>query len=85
MWVHLNNQFKKYPFRVMDMNQNLLSFQTNNSGGGGKLMVVSFNKEDCRKALAKMLVVDGLSFRFIEGKGFRQFVQVLQPKFPPSP
>ena len=82
LWVHLNNQCKKYPFRVTDKKQKLLSFQVNNSGGGD-LTVVSFNKEDCRKALAKMVVLDELSFRFVEGEGFKKFVQVLQPRFLP--
>ena len=30
MWVHLNNQCKKYPFRVAHKNQKLLSFQSDN-------------------------------------------------------
>ena len=61
LWVHLNNQCKKYPFRVADKKQKLLSFQVSNSGGGN-LMVVFFNKEDCRKVLAKMVVLNELSF-----------------------
>ena len=44
-------------------------------------MVISFNKKDCRKALTTMVVLDELSFRFVEGEGFKQFVQVLQPRF----
>ncbi|KAL5568737.1 hypothetical protein UlMin_025312 [Ulmus minor] len=40
-------------------------------------------KDDCRKSLARMVVLDELSFRFVEGEGFKNFVQTLQPKFVP--
>ena len=44
-----------------------------------------FNFEECKKALAEMIILDGLSFRFMEGFGFRKFMSVTQPRFNPIP
>ncbi|KAL4367731.1 hypothetical protein GQ457_05G022200 [Hibiscus cannabinus] len=44
-----------------------------------------FDQDNCRKALARMLIVDELSFVFVEHEGFRYFCKQLCPKFvPPS-
>lgn len=84
MKVHLEHQCKKYPYRIEDKKQKLLSFQTKTESGNS-LLAIGFNKDNCRKALAKMVIVDELSFRFVEGKGFRDFCLVMQPRFiPPS-
>ena len=49
------------------------------------LVAVGFNKEACRYALAKMIILDELPFRIVEGEGFRQFCTIVQPRFdPPS-
>ena len=79
LWVHLNNQCKKYPYRVADKKQKLLSFQSGNDGGGN-LLAMTFNKERCRKALAKFVIKDEQAFSVVEGEGFKEFVQELQPK-----
>ena len=84
MLVHLNTQCKKYPFRVEDKKQKLLSFQAKTETGSN-LVAVGFNKEACRGALAKMIILDKLPFRIVEGEGFRQFCTIVQPRFdPPS-
>ena len=44
-----------------------------------------FNFEECKKALAEMIILDELSFRFVEGFGFRKFMFVTQPRFNPIP
>ena len=44
-----------------------------------------FNFEECKKALAEMIILDELSFRFVEGFGFRKFMSVTQPRFNPIP
>ena len=44
-----------------------------------------FNFEECKKALAKIIILDELSFRFVEGFGFRKFMFVTQPRFNPIP
>ena len=40
-----------------------------------------FNQELCRKALARMLIVDEIPFSYVEREGFRYFCKVLNPKF----
>ncbi|XP_073031171.1 zinc finger BED domain-containing protein RICESLEEPER 4-like [Primulina eburnea] len=40
-----------------------------------------FDQELCRKALAKMIIVDELPFSFVEKRGFRYFVSVARPQF----
>ncbi|KAJ1263369.1 hypothetical protein BS78_09G179200 [Paspalum vaginatum] len=45
----------------------------------------TFSIEDCRQALADMVIIDEMPFRSVEGEGFRRYSKVLQPKFdPPS-
>lgn len=38
---------------------------------GGTLKSVSFNQEELRKVLVKFILIDELSFNFVEGQGFR--------------
>ncbi|KAK3212241.1 hypothetical protein Dsin_016947 [Dipteronia sinensis] len=53
--------------------------------GGSNLVAVGFNKEACRKACMRMIILDELPFSFVEGEGFREFCSVACPKFgPPS-
>ena len=59
--------------------------KTETDSVGEGLLAIWFNKEECRNALAKMVITDELPFRTVEGEGFRHFCQVMQPKFtPPS-
>ena len=46
-----------------------------------KLVVVSFNVEACRKALARMVIVDELPFKHVEGEGFWYFTSIVLPLF----
>lgn len=79
MLNHLNNQGRKYPYRVVNKKQKLLTLDKDG------LMAVSFSKEACRIALAKMIVIDELPFSFVEGEGFRLYSCFATPKFtPPS-
>ena len=56
----------KNPFRIQDPKQKLLSFSTkNNASGGGN------NKQACRNALAKMMIIVKLSVKTVGGEGFR--------------
>lgn len=73
---------KKIPFRVEDKKHKLLSFPLTSKHGSG-LLAIGYSKEACRKALAKMVIMDELPFRSVEGEGFRHFCQVMQPKFMP--
>ncbi|KAL0340775.1 UNVERIFIED_CONTAM: putative AC transposase [Sesamum radiatum] len=40
-----------------------------------------FDQEATRKALARMIIIDELPFKFVENEGFRQFVSVACPEF----
>ena len=74
---------RKYPHRDVDNNgQQTLSFQSKKDGDEGvNLVAMSFSVEAARRALAEMIVLDELPFRFVEGEGFKRFCAVLQPKF----
>nr|KAJ0191201.1 hypothetical protein LSAT_V11C800389740 [Lactuca sativa] len=50
-------------------------------GDENKLSSWKFDQNECRKALAHMLVVDELPFSFVEGTGFRYYNSVNQPLF----
>ena len=45
------------------------------------LIAVSYNESICREALARMIIVDELPFKFVEHEGFRNYSGVLQPRF----
>jgi len=47
--------------------------------------MVIIDEMHCRKALAEMVIIDEMPFRSIEGEAFRRYSKVLQPGFdPPS-
>ncbi|KAI8543964.1 hypothetical protein RHMOL_Rhmol08G0258200 [Rhododendron molle] len=74
-----------YPLRDKNGQPNL-SFKVNERGGGGVDVVASvFSFTECKRALAEMVIIDELPFRFVEGIGFRKFCKVMQPKFAPVP
>ena len=47
----------------------------------GKLGTWNFDQEFIRKALARMLIVDELPFKFVEGEGFKNFMVSCCPMF----
>ncbi|XP_022882494.1 zinc finger BED domain-containing protein RICESLEEPER 2-like [Olea europaea var. sylvestris] len=76
MWKHLKICYA-YKNTKIDENQPLLT-RENNDGG---IMPTVFNKEMCRKALVKMIIIHELAFSFVEGVDFKEFVRQLCPKF----
>ena len=40
-----------------------------------------YNVDECRRKLARMVVIDELPFQFVDGRGFQEFVQELEPRF----
>ncbi|CAL5414902.1 unnamed protein product [Camellia sinensis] len=77
---------QKYPYRELERGQQTLSFQPKKDGEEGvDLEAMSFNEEASRKALAEMIILDELPFRFVDGIGFKRFCNVLQPKFKTIP
>lgn len=75
LWTHFKNCKK-----IVDKKQKVLSFKKE-IGGGSNLLAVTFNKVRCRTALAKFVVKDEQAFRVVEGDGFKELLQELQPKF----
>ena len=47
---------------------------------GFHLVSTSFSVEASRKALAEMIIIDELSFKYVEGYGFKKYVTTSQPK-----
>ncbi|KAK3221760.1 hypothetical protein Dsin_008785 [Dipteronia sinensis] len=88
---HIENQCKNYHAKLAatDPKQkcfvkqaHITSFTTSSKEGcGSSLGFGIFNKEDTRKTLAEMLIVDELPFRFVEKRGFHKFCHVGMPMF----
>lgn len=70
-----------------DVRQSLLTFQPVVSPSPetgvnvGVLTTWVFNQDAIRRALAEMILIDELPFRFVEGQGFRKFILVACPRF----
>uniref|UniRef100_A0A803NAS0 BED-type domain-containing protein n=1 Tax=Chenopodium quinoa TaxID=63459 RepID=A0A803NAS0_CHEQI len=73
---------KEYPPNI-DQNQQLLSLSQQTLDGNlvdqkkGRLEPWKFNQEDSRRALAKMVIMDEMSFRMVEHEGFRNFMKMV--------
>ncbi|KAL4561599.1 hypothetical protein LXL04_033769 [Taraxacum kok-saghyz] len=83
---HMVNQCPNNPFRIEDKKQKTLIFQKmmggkNKSVEGANPKAVEFSQSDCRIACVKMIILDELSFRFVEQEGFKLFCSIACPKF----
>jgi len=47
----------------------------------GTHKAIGYNYDECRQALAKMVIIDELPFNFMEGQGFKLFARTIQPRF----
>ena len=45
------------------------------------MKLVEFNQEQILIALAKMIILDELPFKFVKNEGFRKFIEKAQPYF----
>ncbi|KAG2718431.1 hypothetical protein I3760_03G220000 [Carya illinoinensis] len=85
--VHLEEQCKKSPIlkSLVENGQSRLDFKMadGSSGAGGPTLkgYTKYNHDECRRKLARIIVMDELPFQFVEGKGFQEFVQELEPRF----
>ena len=71
----------KNPNRVTLKGQQTLAFEPKKDGEEGfQLVPTAFTIKAARKALAKMVIIDELPFRFVEGYGFQRYATTLQPK-----
>jgi hypothetical protein len=50
-------------------------------GSSGNLVIAKFNASKIRAAISKMIIVDELPFRFLEGARFRDFMKTVEPRF----
>jgi len=84
-WSHLK-VCKKFPF-VVDRKQKVLVLEPKIGNGELRdqnvrtLKAIGYNYDECRQALAKMVIIDELPFNFMEGQGFKLFARTMQPRF----
>ncbi|XP_048323252.2 zinc finger BED domain-containing protein RICESLEEPER 2-like [Ziziphus jujuba] len=76
-------QCQKNLYNSDEKKQKTLTFDKKSDGSGSNLVATIFNKEACRMACAKMIILDELPFSFVEGHGFRHFCSVACLKFDP--
>ena len=46
------------------------------------LVVANYSEEMIRLALARMIIIDELPFKFVEWQGFQEFMKIVEPWFP---
>ena len=89
LWKHLRIVCKKFPykkdlvdaFNKSNKSQKILNFQNASGSESSKLTCWNFDQEATRNALVRMIIKDELPFRFVEGDGFKEFVQLGVPQF----
>ena len=61
-----------------------LSLQAKREGESGSnvLVVANYSEEKIRLALAGMIIIDELPFKFVERQGFQEFMEIVEPRFP---
>ncbi|XP_070025760.1 zinc finger BED domain-containing protein RICESLEEPER 1-like [Nicotiana sylvestris] len=64
-----------------ETSQTKLAFQPKGQTGDVSLIPWKFDQEACRRALARMIIIDEQPFISVEKDGFRDFVRALQPLF----
>jgi hypothetical protein len=69
LWNHLRILCPQQPFKGLELPKNQ---------GTPKQ---SYNIEDCRKALAEMVLIDEMPFKTVDGERFKRYSKVLQPRF----
>ena len=74
---------KKWHF-PRDDKQKTLSFQAKREGESGSnvLVVANYSEERIRLALARMIVIDEMPFKFVEHQGFQEFMEIVEPWLP---
>lgn len=63
----------EYPNQDLPEGEHPLS----NDGEEGNLLPRSFSNVAGRKALTEMIILDVISFKFVEGSGFKRFCKIL--------
>ena len=67
-----------------DDKHKILSFQAKREreSGSNVLVVANYSEEMIRLALARMIIIDELPFKFVEWQGFQEFMKIVEPWFP---
>ncbi|KAK1365063.1 hypothetical protein POM88_040624 [Heracleum sosnowskyi] len=76
----LINHMKSCKVYNTDSVQTQISFKPSKEGDYA-LGVWKFDARIARNALAKMIVLDELPFKFVDGEGFKEFIAAVCPKF----
>jgi hypothetical protein len=78
---------KKYSDKF-DKSQSKLSFEAKregqvavSKGSMGNIVIAKYNAKKIRVAISKMIIVNELPFRFVEGEGFQEFMKTVEPRF----
>ena len=50
--------------------------------GSNVLVVANYSEERIRLALARMIIIDELPFKFVEHQGLQEFMEIVEPRFP---
>lgn len=74
------NSCRNHPHNV-ETKQAQLSLQPGAREGEVSLSSGKFDQDACRKAIAKMIIMDELPFKFVERDGFKLFMAIACPKF----
>ncbi|KAL5770068.1 hypothetical protein ACOSP7_014222 [Xanthoceras sorbifolium] len=91
MLRHIQKQCKNYKAKLasedpkqiclVKLRQTQMSSFATKDRNGSSIGLGCFNREETRKALAKMFIVDELSFRFVEKPSFQGFYRAGMPLF----
>ena len=66
MKYNIEKQCKKCPLRQTNKSQTTLGWKVSVGSDSGGFVPISFSVEACRQALAEMIILDELPFRFVE-------------------
>ncbi|XP_010548831.1 PREDICTED: zinc finger BED domain-containing protein RICESLEEPER 1-like [Tarenaya hassleriana] len=78
---HIEKSCKVYKKLVESGSQKVLIKDKPEGCGDAKLVAIGFSQDACRKAVVRMIILDELSFAFVEGVGFRHFCSIACPTF----
>ena len=73
---------KKWHFPCDDKQKLSLQAKREGESGSNVLVVANYSEEKIRLALARMIIIDELPFKFVEQQGFQEFMEIVEPRFP---
>ena len=87
MWGHVRNRKKNLKNKNNDKSQPTIVYHYKKTAVEGEndtkeIEVHQFSIKKIRLALARMIIVDELPFKFVEHKGFNYYMNVVEPRFP---